>query len=85
MRDLREEKKITQEKLAKSVGTSRQTICAMEKGEYIPSLRLALLLAKFFNKPKPRRDKAVVDEMGLSQPGSWALPRTGIVNSKVSY
>ena len=50
LRNLREAKKITQEKLAKSVGTSRQTICAMEKGEYIPSLRLALLIAKQFDK-----------------------------------
>lgn len=51
LRNLREERKITQEKLAKTIGTSRQTICAMEKGEYIPSLRLALLLAHFFDHP----------------------------------
>ena len=38
-------------RLAKAVGTSRQTICAMEKGDYIPSLKLALLISKHFKKP----------------------------------
>ncbi len=51
LRNLRQEKKITQEQLAKSVGVSRQTICSMEKGDYIPSLSLALLIAQFFNHP----------------------------------
>ncbi|MCR4278862.1 MAG: helix-turn-helix transcriptional regulator [bacterium] len=51
LRNLREETKITQDKLAKAVGTSRQTICAMEKGEYIPSLRLALLISEHFGHP----------------------------------
>ncbi|MBI4054225.1 MAG: helix-turn-helix domain-containing protein [Candidatus Doudnabacteria bacterium] len=39
---------ITQEELAENVGVSRQTIIAMEKGNYAPSLLLALKLAKFF-------------------------------------
>jgi putative transcriptional regulator len=51
LRNLRQEKKITQEQLAKAVGVSRQTICSMEKGAYIPSLSLALLLAQYFNHP----------------------------------
>ncbi len=51
LRNLREEAGITQDALAKKIGTSRQTICAMEKGEYIPSLRLALLIATHFEKP----------------------------------
>jgi putative transcriptional regulator len=44
----REEKNITQEDLAKAVGVSRQTIIAIEKGNYEPSLSLAMKLAKFF-------------------------------------
>ena len=44
----REEKNITQEDLAAAVGVSRQTIVAMEKGNYEPSLGLALKLAKYF-------------------------------------
>lgn len=51
LRHLREEADLTQEKLAKTVGTSRQTICSMEKGDYIPSLKLALLIARQFKRP----------------------------------
>jgi putative transcriptional regulator len=39
---------ITQEELADKVSVSRQTIIAMEKGNYIPSLLLALQLARTF-------------------------------------
>lgn len=42
---------ITQEKLSERVGVSRQTIIAIEKGNYVPSVLLALRLAKFFKKP----------------------------------
>jgi putative transcriptional regulator len=42
---------ITQEKLSEKIGVSRQTIIAIEKGNYIPSVLLALKLAKFFKKP----------------------------------
>ncbi len=37
---------LTQEELARSVGVRRQTILAVEKGHYVPSALLALLLAK---------------------------------------
>jgi putative transcriptional regulator len=47
---LRRDIKITQEELAKAVGVTRQTIISIEKGNYIPSLLLALKIAKFFNK-----------------------------------
>lgn len=39
----------SQEKLAKKLGVSRQTIISIEKGRYNPSLPLALLMAKTFN------------------------------------
>ncbi len=48
IKHFREKKNITQEQLAESVGVSRQTIVAMEKGNYEPSLGLALKLAKYF-------------------------------------
>ena len=41
-------KGITQEELAKKVGVTRQTIIAIEKGNYTPSVLLALKIAKFF-------------------------------------
>ena len=44
----REERKLTQDELAHAVGVSRQTICAMERGNYEPSLGLALKLSGFF-------------------------------------
>ena len=39
---------ITQEDLAEKVGVSRQTIVAIEKNKYLPSLPLAFKLAKLF-------------------------------------
>jgi len=39
---------LTQEDLAAAMKVSRQTIISIEKGKYIPSLPLALKLARFF-------------------------------------
>lgn len=39
---------LTQENLAEKVGVTRQTINAIEKGKYSPSLELAFKLAKLF-------------------------------------
>lgn len=44
----REESGFTQEELAEKVGVTRQTIIALEKGNYTPSVALALKLAKAF-------------------------------------
>ena len=41
--------RITQEELAQKVGVSRQSIISIEKGRYVPSLILAMKMAKFFN------------------------------------
>ncbi len=40
---------MTQKDLARAVGVSRQTIVAIEKGQYSPSLELAFRLAMAFN------------------------------------
>lgn len=42
---------LTQEELAQAVGVTRQTIIALEKGNYTPSVLLALKIAKFFCVP----------------------------------
>jgi putative transcriptional regulator len=42
---------ITQEVLAERVSVSRQTIIALEKGKYTPSVALALKIAKTFKTP----------------------------------
>ncbi|MBU2103957.1 helix-turn-helix transcriptional regulator [Patescibacteria group bacterium] len=39
---------VTQEELALAVGVSRQTIIAIEKGNYTPSVLLALKIATYF-------------------------------------
>lgn len=43
---LRTAKGLTQEELAARVGVTRQTVIAIEKGNYAPSVVLALKLAK---------------------------------------
>lgn len=42
---------VTQEDLASKVNVSRQTIIALEKGNYTPSILLALKIASFFKMP----------------------------------
>lgn len=49
IRDLRSDKGFTQEDLAKAIGVSRQTINAIEKGKFDPSLPTAFRLAKLFD------------------------------------
>lgn len=39
---------LTQEDLAKAIGVTRQTVIAMEKGKYNPSLQLAFKIAHYF-------------------------------------
>jgi putative transcriptional regulator len=39
---------LTQEALALALGVSRQTIISLERGRYVPSLALALKIARFF-------------------------------------
>lgn len=39
---------LTQEALARELGVTRQTILAIEKGKYDPSLDLAFRIARFF-------------------------------------
>jgi len=46
--DLRARAGKTQEELAEAIGVTRQTVIAIEKGNYAPSVALALKIAKFF-------------------------------------
>jgi putative transcriptional regulator len=48
VRELRTERDMSQGALATAVDVSRQTINSIEQGRYIPSLPLALALARFF-------------------------------------
>lgn len=51
VRDRRFEKALSQGELAVELGVSRQTINSIENGKYVPSLGLALALARFFGVP----------------------------------
>lgn len=44
IKEARQEKKLSQEDLAKLVGTTRQTIISIEKNQFNPSAKLALLI-----------------------------------------
>ena len=42
---------LTQDNLAQVIGVNRQTILAIEKGKYVPSLDLAFRIARHFGVP----------------------------------
>lgn len=48
LRVLRAQENLTQEQLGSEVGVTRVTINCVERGEYLPSLELGLLLARRF-------------------------------------
>ena len=50
VRTLRTGRGLSQAELAEGVNVSRQTINSIEKGRYIPSLPLALALARYFGQ-----------------------------------
>ena len=47
----RQEANVTQEELALAVGVTRQTIIAIERGNYTPSVSLAMKIARYFKQP----------------------------------
>lgn len=51
LKELRESKGLSQQKLGDVLGVSRQTINSVENGKFDPSLTLAIKLTKFFNEP----------------------------------
>ncbi len=46
--ELRNQKGVRQEELAKAMAVSRQTISSLENGRYNPSISLAYKIARFF-------------------------------------
>lgn len=49
LKELRARIGVNQQEMGKLVGTSRQTISQIERGDYSPSVTLALKIAKAFN------------------------------------
>lgn len=48
VQQFRKEKKVTQEDFAEAIGVTRQTIISIEKGNYTPSVALALKISEYF-------------------------------------
>jgi len=51
LKEMRVARNLTQEALAQAVGVTRQSIIAIEKGKYVPSVRLALEIAQALEAP----------------------------------
>ena len=51
VKELRNEKDISQGKLAELTGVTRQTIISLEKGSYVPSLLLAMRISEVLEAP----------------------------------
>jgi len=50
IRELRTDQGMTQQELANAIGVTRQTIVAIERGGYVPSLALALKMSEQFSE-----------------------------------
>jgi putative transcriptional regulator len=51
LRVVRAEDRLSQEQLARLAGVTRQTISAIENGQYCPSARLAFVMARELKRP----------------------------------
>ncbi|WP_114296339.1 helix-turn-helix transcriptional regulator [Anaerobacterium chartisolvens] len=51
IKQLRKERGLRQEDMAKELGVSRQTIIAIENNKYNPTLELAMKLGRLLNTP----------------------------------
>ena len=47
----RKRRRITQAEFAEALGVSRQTVATLEKGDYSPSLFLAMKISRYFHEP----------------------------------
>lgn len=50
LKEIRKEKKLSQQELADMVGVSRNTISSLETGQYEPTAKLALILSIALDK-----------------------------------
>ncbi len=62
IRELRVARGLRQEDLARALRVSRQTINAIETGRYLPSLPLAIELARYFGRPVEELFRGDADE-----------------------
>lgn len=87
----RSERGMTQEELANRVGVRRETISRLEKGQYNPSLKLAMDIAAVFpcrwnrcfsftttGSPWKNKRNARMNHPGISFPKGVILPQTAL-------
>ncbi len=65
---------LTQDNLAHIIGVNRQTILAIEKGKYVPSLDLAFKIARYF--------KVNIEEIFIYDDETLAEPAMAIIPEK---
>mgnify|MGYP005778007721 FL=1 len=51
LKELRASRSLNQQQLGELVGASRQTISLIERGDYNPSVTVAIRIARVFGKP----------------------------------
>jgi putative transcriptional regulator len=73
VRDLRIAAGMSQGELAAALEVSRQTIQSIEVGRYLPSLRLAITIARYFRQPveeifDPRGETSSVTDVAGPRP-----------------
>ncbi|MGA2667055.1 MAG: Hsp20 family protein [Patescibacteria group bacterium] len=71
-KNLREEKKLTQEELAERLGISRQSVISVERGKNLPSLPLALRIAEIFEQSF---DELFFNKQKIEKGGENKMPR----------
>lgn len=64
IREIRKEKNMTQEELAKTIGVTRQTIASLENGRYSPTIIVAYRITKVLGY-KIIEDVFIFDEEDL--------------------
>ena len=62
LKEYRAKKNVNQHEMGQLVGVSRQTISQIERGDYSPSVTLALKIAKVFEVPVEARVEYEEDE-----------------------
>ena len=79
LQTLRKQKGLSQEELARRIGTSQTQICRIERGERYPSLRFILRMCRTLRIPP---NEVLFEEMlRIDMPGEKPRPRPGVLAS----
>lgn len=65
LRQVRRERGLTQASLARLAGLTRQTIISIEKGRRVPSVEVALVLARVLERPVEAIFRLADDRRGI--------------------